>query len=83
MMQFKLTEEERQFLQDKITKLKHENLLGSTLSSQVEANEHVIKQLEMFMNQKEWVGENVYLNPVIETLKDSSFRCTPNSMLAE
>lgn len=75
MMQFKHSEEERQFLQDKINKLKRENLLGSTLESQVCANEHVIKQLEMFMNQKVCVGEkNVYFNPVMESIKNPSFR---------
>lgn len=75
MMQFKHTDEERQFLQDKIAKLERENTLGSTLSSQVEANEHVIKQLEMLMNQKVCVGEqNVYFNPVREGLNNSGFR---------
>ncbi|EJR41429.1 hypothetical protein IIK_05810 [Bacillus cereus VD102] len=75
MMQFKHTEEERQFLKDKVAKLKRENGLGSTLDSQVCANEHVIKQLEMFMNQKVCVGEkNVYFNPVMESIKNPSFR---------
>jgi len=83
MMQFKHTEEERQYLQDKINKLKRENGMGSTLESQVQANLHVIKQLEQIMNQKVCVGEkNVYLDPIREGLKDSSFRCTPSSMLA-
>ena len=68
MYKYKLTEEERQFLQDKIAKLGRENLLGSTLSSQVEANEHVIKQLVMLMEQKEWIGENVYFNPIKKVL---------------
>ncbi|MED1042493.1 hypothetical protein P4T62_28590 [Bacillus mycoides] len=75
MMQFKHTEEERQFLQDKIAKLKRENGLGSTLESQVSANEHVIKQLEMFMNQKVCVGEqNVYFDPIKEGLNNPDFR---------
>lgn len=75
MYEYKHTEEQRQYLQDKIAKLKHENSLGSTLSSQVECNKHVIKQLEMFMNQKICVGEkNVYFNPVMETIKNPSFR---------
>jgi hypothetical protein len=75
MYKYKLTEEERQFLQDKIAKLvRRENLLGSTLSSQVEANEHVIKQLVMLMEQKEWIGENVYFNPIKEGLNNPGFR---------
>ncbi|HHP5665112.1 TPA: hypothetical protein ACSC6G_005535 [Bacillus paranthracis] len=75
MMQYKHTDEQRQLLQDKINKLKRENGLGSTLSSQVEANEHVIKQLEMFMNQKVCVGEqNVYFNPIKEGLNNPDFR---------
>ncbi|WP_088266024.1 hypothetical protein [Bacillus mycoides] len=83
MMQYKHTEEERQFLQDKIAKLKRENELGSTLESQVECNEHVIKQLEMFINQKVCLDEGyVRLDMVAESLKDKNFRCTPSSMLA-
>jgi hypothetical protein len=74
MYKYKLTEEERQFLQDKIAKLGRENLLGSRLSSQVEANEHVIKQLVMLMEQKEWIGENVYFNPIKEGLNNPGFR---------
>lgn len=74
MMQYKHTEEQRQLLKEKIAKLKRENELGSTLESQVEANKHVIKQLEMFMNQKEWTGKNVYLDPVRESLNNPGFR---------
>ncbi|HDR6313120.1 TPA: hypothetical protein QCU60_005148 [Bacillus cereus] len=74
MMQFKHTEEERNYLQGKINKLKHENGLGSTLLSQVECNEHVIKQLEMIMNEKVYLDKNVYFNPIVEGLKNPSFR---------
>lgn len=82
-MEYKHSEEQRQYLKDKIAKLKRENLLGSTLESQVSANEHVIKQLEMFMNQKVCVEDGyVRLDMVAESIKDKNFRCTPGSMLA-
>ncbi|PFZ83054.1 hypothetical protein COL70_28905 [Bacillus pseudomycoides] len=75
MMEYKHSEEQRQYIQDRIDKLKRENELGSTLSSQVEANGHVIKQYEMLMNQKVYVGEEyVPFNPIIESIKNPSFR---------
>lgn len=83
MMQYKHNEEESQFLQDKINKLMQENELGSTLSSQISANKHMIKQYEMLLNQKVYIGEDyVPFNPVVEGLKDKSLRFTPNSMLS-
>ncbi|GAB6611230.1 MULTISPECIES: hypothetical protein [Bacillus cereus group] len=82
MMEYKHSEEQRQYIQGKINKLKRENELGSTLSSQVEANEWVIKQYEMMMNQKVCVGEmNVYFNPIREGLKDKNMRYSPNKLL--
>lgn len=75
MMEYKHSEEQRQYIQDKVDKLKRENELGSTLSSQVEANKWVIKQYEMMMNQKLCVGEeNVRFDPIREGLKNPSFR---------
>lgn len=75
MMEYKHTEEQRNYIQNKINKLNRENELGSTLSSQVEANLHVIKQMEMFMNQKIYVGEGyVRLDPIGEGLKNPNFR---------
>lgn len=83
MMEYKHSEEQRQYIQGKIDKLKQENELGSTLSSQVEANEWVIKQYEMLMNQKVCVSEkNVYFNPIREGLKDKNLRYAPNKLLA-
>lgn len=82
-MEYKHSEEERQCIQEKVAKLKRENELGSTLESQVQANKHVIKQLEWMMNQKICVDEGyVRLDMVAESLKDKNFRCTPSSMLA-
>ncbi|MEK4646349.1 hypothetical protein [Bacillus sp. PK30] len=75
MMEFKYTEEQREYLKGKIEKMKRENELGSTLSSQVSANLWRIKQYEQLLNQKVYVGEPyVSFNPVIEGLKDPSFR---------
>lgn len=75
MMEYKHSEEQRQYIQDKIDKLKRENELGSTLLSQVEANKWVIKQYEMMMYQKVCVGEgNVRFDPIREGLKNPSFR---------
>ncbi|MCU5391990.1 hypothetical protein OCE55_28795 [Bacillus paranthracis] len=68
MYEYKHSEEERQHMQEKVAKLKRENSLGSTLESQISANEHVIKQLEMFINQKVYVGENYV--PVELTLEE-------------
>ncbi len=83
MMQYKHSDEERQYMQDKINKLERENSFGSTLESQVVANEHVIKQLEMFINQKVCLDEGyVRLDMVAESLKDKNFRCTPNKLLS-
>lgn len=73
-VQIQINWRRKTILQDKIAKLGRENLLGSTLSSQVEANEHVIKQLVMLMEQKEWIGENVYFNPIKEGLNNPGFR---------
>lgn len=82
-MEYKHTEEERQYIQGKINKLKRENELGSTLDSQVQANLWVIKQYEMLMNQKVCCGEEyVSFNPIREGLKDKNFRCTPSLMLS-
>lgn len=82
-MQYKYNEEERQYMQEKVAKLKRENGLGSTLESQVVANKHVIKQLGMFINQKVCLDEGyVRLDMVAESLKDKNFRCTPNKLLA-
>lgn len=75
MMEYKHTEEQRRYIQDKIAKLKRENELGSTLESQVNANLWMIKQYEMLMNQKVYVGEEyVPFNPIIESIKNPSFR---------
>lgn len=83
MYEYKHNEEERQYIQEKIDKLHRENELGSIFESQVEANKHVIKQLEMIMDQKVYVGgDYVRLDVIREGLKDKNFRCTPRSMLA-
>ncbi|MDX5813386.1 hypothetical protein [Bacillus cereus group sp. BfR-BA-02730] len=83
MMQYKHDEKQRQLLQEKINKLKLENSLGSTLSSQVEANLHLIKELEWMIQQKECIEDGyVRLDMVAESIKDKNFRCTPNSMLS-
>ncbi|HDR7380646.1 TPA: hypothetical protein QCX22_005949 [Bacillus toyonensis] len=82
MMKYKHNEEQRQYIQGKIDKLKRENGLGSTLESQMKANLWVIKQYEMLLNQKVYVGEDyVPFNPVVEGLKDKNLRFTPSSML--
>ncbi|GAA2623674.1 MULTISPECIES: hypothetical protein [Bacillus] len=52
MLKYKHDEEQRQYLQGKIDKLRRENELGSTLESQFMANEWTIKQYEMMMNEK-------------------------------
>ncbi len=75
MMKYKHSEEQRQYIQNKIDKLKRENELGSTLSSQVEANEWVIKQYEQLLNQKVCVDEeNKRFDPIMESIKNPSFR---------
>lgn len=75
MMEYKHSEEQRQYIQDKIDKLKRENELGSTLSSQVEANEWVIKQYEVMRNQKVCVDEEYKrFDPIMESIKNPGFR---------
>lgn len=51
-MEYKYTGEQRERIQDKVAKLQRENDFGSTLSSQVEANKHMIKQLQYYLDEK-------------------------------
>ncbi|MEK4711194.1 hypothetical protein [Bacillus sp. FSL R10-2780] len=83
MYKNKHSDEEIQYMQEKVAKLQRENSFGSTLESQVQANLWVIKQLEMFINQKVCLDEGyVRLDMVAESIKDKNFRCTPNKLLS-